>query len=454
MKRPPPLDAGLPLIGHLPEFVRARGPLLARLYRKHGPCFRMRLGPDTPVVMAGPELVELATKDAGRVLHAGPVHAKFVAEFGGYNCLLGADLEPHFHRRKQLMPVFTPRAVTSAVPRMIEIARDAVPGWSAAGRLDLVDALKRLTTRQAGMVLTGTSPAHLHDDICTFLDGAVAVALVGLLPPWALKLPRYANAKRRVLSFCESLLEERRTMPPETRRGDLVDLIIDALEPDGRPIPRGEREALVVLAFAAGLDTVAHTTAFLLYELLASPRLRQRCVAEADALFAEGTFDPSRLQGLATLAAAATETLRRHPMSDLSPRVAGDSFEFAGCHVEKGSRLMLGNTVSHSLPELFRDPERFDADRCLPPRNEHLQPGAFTAFGFGPHKCIGARLGEAQMLVTVATLLHFAELELDPPGYQLKVSTFPVLKPKGLRVRVRPRRARADRQPGTGTGAV
>src|SRR6185437_15243695 len=88
-------------------------------------------------------------------------------------------------------------------------------------------------------------------------------------------------------------------------------------------------------------------------------------------------------------------------------------------------------------------------DRCLPPREEHLRPGAFGAFGFGPHRCIGARLGEAQMALTVATMLRFGSFRLEPGGAPLRVSRFPVLRPKALPVVGVPR-ARSSPAPSSG----
>lgn len=437
--RPPPMDAGWPVVGHIPGFFKDRAGVLSKLYKKHGPVFQMKLGPDAPVVLAGPEFLLFALKDAGKVLHAAPKHANFVAELGGMNLLLGADLEPHFHRRKQLMPLFTPRAVGSFVPRLAEITTSSLADWKPGTSVDLVDWMKRLVTRQAGLLLANKSAEHLHDDICTFIDLSVGVAMAGFMPGFVLKMPKYKNAKKRVLDFCAALLAERRAMPKEERPGDLIDIIVDSIEADGSETPEGERLALVVLPFAAGLDTVAHTAAFLMYELMASPTLLARCVAEADSVFTDGRLDPSKVRSLEVLAAVVTETLRMYPMADVNQRVAAETFEFAGCRIEKGTPIMQAGCVSHSLEAFYKEPGKFDPDRCLAPRNEHLQPGAFGAFGAGPHKCIGSKLGEVQLLITIAAMLNKCTFELDPKGYKMKMVSFPVIKPKNLRMKAFPR---------------
>src|SRR6185312_8803037 len=97
-------------------------------------------------------------------------------------------------------------------------------------------------------------------------------------------------------------------------------------------------------------------------------------------------------------------------ITEFGQRVAADAFEFAGYRVEKGTKLLLGWTVGNDLPTLYADPERFDVDRFLPPRNESTT--ASGAFGFGPHRCIGAKLGEVQLCVTLAALLRSTRMEL------------------------------------------
>ena len=85
--------------------------------------------------------------------------------------------------------------------------------------------------------------------------------------------------------------------------------------------------------------------------------------------------------------------------------------------------------MTHRLPEFFPDPDRFDIDRYLPDRAEHRQPNAFVPFGVGTHRCLGGGFAEAQILLTIATILHAAELELDPPGYEMKTTNMPTPRP-------------------------
>lgn len=47
----------------------------------------------------------------------------------------------------------------------------------------------------------------------------------------------------------------------------------------------------------------------------------------------------------------------------------------------------------------------------------------------GTHRCLGNGLAETQTLLTIAAILHTAELEMHPPGYELKMTNVPTPRP-------------------------
>ena len=80
----------------------------------------------------------------------------------------------------------------------------------------------------------------------------------------------------------------------------------------------------------------------------------------------------------------------------------------------------------------YADPYKFDITRFSEPRLEHKKRGVFAPFGSGPHTCLGAGLAEVQIMLVIATLLHHAELALDPANYRLKKAYLPSMTPKGF----------------------
>ena len=133
-----------------------------------------------------------------------------------------------------------------------------------------------------------------------------------------------------------------------------------------------------------------------------------------------------------------------YPVIPALTRVASNTFEFGGYRVPAGADVMLGTTVGHHLPEYFPEPDRFDIERYSRERREHSQPGAFAPFGVGRHLCIGSGLSELQIMLTLATIVREADLELERPDRPLKIKLSPAAHPdKSARVLLTRRRARA-----------
>ncbi len=161
------------------------------------------------------------------------------------------------------------------------------------------------------------------------------------------------------------------------------------------------------------------------YALLKQPDLLPPVPAEADLLFADGTPTAPGLRKLDFTHRVVLETLRMYPIAPAMIRTVANSFEFAGYTIPAGTQVIMATTVPRYLPVYFPYPERFDIDRYLPDRAEHRQPGAFASFGLGPHRGLGSGFAEVQIAVTLATIVHHAELVLDPPDYELQINPAP-----------------------------
>ena len=153
------------------------------------------------------------------------------------------------------------------------------------------------------------------------------------------------------------------------------------------------------------------------------------------------------------------ETLRMYPAIPGLTRTAANSFKLGGYTVPARSKTIVGNTVAHHLPQCFPNPKRFDIDRFLPERNEHSQPGAFAPFGLGTHRCLGSSFAEVQVVLSLLTIAHHAEITMDPPDYNLKIGQTTAPHPaKSFKFRLRRRRQHSrwasGRQPGTPPSSV
>jgi cytochrome P450 len=171
--------------------------------------------------------------------------------------------------------------------------------------------------------------------------------------------------------------------------------------------------------FLAGQDTVAGTSAFMLYAIISNPEIYARVQTEVDALFANGIPAATDFRNAEALHNTAVETMRRYPVAPFMPQHISQDFEYSGYRMEKGEPIYVAQTITHFLPEFFEDPFTFNIDRPKP------KAQTYAPFGVGPHTCIGAGMGELQIMVHIASLLHQAKYELAQPNYILKTKTLP-----------------------------
>ena len=110
---------------------------------------------------------------------------------------------------------------------------------------------------------------------------------------------------------------------------------------------------------------------------------------------------------------AVKESLRLHPPLFMLVRVVKQDFVYKQWFIEKGTWIVISPTVSHQIPEVFAEPQRFDPDRFLPPREEDKRDFAYIAFGGGRHKCLGNAFAILQVKAILALLIGQYELELS-----------------------------------------
>jgi cytochrome P450 len=119
------------------------------------------------------------------------------------------------------------------------------------------------------------------------------------------------------------------------------------------------------------------------------------------------------------------------------PRGVVQDFEFAGYTVPMGTHVRLALAASHRLPTIFANPEVFDLDRFLPPREEDRLPYALVTFGGGPRVCIGINFAQIEVKALVAHVLPRYTLTPVEPHPPIYAGHWTAIMPGGAPMRVR-----------------
>jgi len=258
-------------------------------------------------------------------------------------------------------------------------------------------------------------------------------------PSFMMKMPAYRNSKAKCIELAQEVLKAHREKPEGGHR-DLIDDLLVAKDQLGRPYDENMLMAATIGPYFAGIDTVAASISFLIYNVLKYPQIKQVSTEEADGVFSTDVPNLNDLKGMEMLHGAAIENLRMYPVAPFTPRITRKEFEFAGHRVEKDTEIFFAQTVTHYLDEFYPDPHVFDPTRFAKGQGKGVA-GAFAPYTLGSHLCLGAGIAETQMILIMARLLHNLDLELESPDYTVNVKATPLPNPgRDFYVRVKQRR--------------
>jgi cytochrome P450 len=163
----------------------------------------------------------------------------------------------------------------------------------------------------------------------------------------------------------------------------------------------------------AAHDTSTITVTTMMQHLGQQPEWQERCRAESLALSAHPTLD--EIDGLTSLDLVMKECLRLVPPVPGLARQAVKDTEVLGQPIPAGRLVSVGVHLSHHMPELWPDPERFDPERFAEHRREDkVHRYAWEPFGGGVHKCIGLYFGTVEVKMIVHQMLQRFAWTVDP----------------------------------------
>jgi cytochrome P450 len=442
----PPKARGLPLLGNTLDMARDPAQFFVKLYREYGPVCKVSVLGKSYTVISGIESATfMGTREGRESLRSKQFWEGLVNEYGATRSLTGEDGESHKQLRDVMRNGYSKESIKGRYNELVMITdRCFERDWPLGQSVNVLPAMQYMVTDQLGTILTGAAPLEYVSDIRITIMHILNVLVTRQRPKILLKRPIYKKAKSRVNELGQKMIDDwfaarksGKEKAPEDR--NLVDDIMQAHLDTPDIMPASDLILTLTGPYVAGLDTVANTTAAITYTVLKYPEVKRRVLEEVDALFADGEISEDHLlQRIPALQGAIMETMRLYPIAVAQMRTACKDFVFQGCQIREGEMLYIGTSVPHFMEECYPDPFKFDIDRYAKVRAEHLKPGAYSPYGRGVHTCLGKSLAEIQIALSMARLFYKLDLELDPPGYELKTKTAPTPGPStSFKVRVK-----------------
>ena len=412
----PELTGGWPLIGHLPDFLKDPVLMLSRGWREQGELFRFRLGPREFVLFTGPEAHDFYFRAPEDQLNAKAVY-QFTIPIFGRGVAYDASPELMDEQLGFLFPALREAAMCRFARIMFEETSRFADSLGEDGVVDLPVVLNELTVKIASRCLIGQEVRDQVDAgfADAYHDLQKGINTLGFFLP---RLPTAAHrsrdrARRKVAQLFSRIMTERRLSG--TCPDDFMQTLMHARYKDGRALSDDEITGILLTVLFAGQHTSAVLATWTGLELLRAPSYLERVKDEIRDVYREtGAMTLASLKRQVALEHAVRENERLHPPLIMLIRKALQPLRYKDHLVPAGTLAMVSPAVSHRLPHIFDDPERFFPERFDPPACEDKQH-LYTLIGFGggKHVCMGKHFAYLQLKAIWTVLLDRFDFHLD-----------------------------------------
>lgn len=408
---PPMVSRRLPLIGHSAEFLLDPHKVIRRGYEEQGMIFSLDLGLRKAVVMLGPHYHEFFFKETDGVFSMRQGYQTYLKMFDKQLFMFTHTIEA-----KEQMKVILPLLKDNDrfVNLMLEETDDFMKATLGQG------GTKNITDAFGPVVMHIGARAFFGDDFRNklgkeyfylyrdFSRGADVV-----LPDW-LPLPKFKRsqkAKTRIEQMFYDLITERRNNPLEPK--DLLQELVESTYYDGKPIPDHIMISMLLFIPWAAHETTVGAASWTLIDLLQNPEYMAKVKQELDEVLGQDEqWTAEKLKQLKHMDWAILESERRHPVAHLIVRGVREDIEFDDYKIDKGSMLFLAPETAHNIPEVFKQPEKYDPERFSPERLEGSKKFSLIGFGGGAHRCAGVNFAKMEIKILVAKLIQHYDMKL------------------------------------------
>ncbi|WP_158634332.1 cytochrome P450 [Amycolatopsis sp. WAC 04197] len=432
----------VPLIGHLPQLLRAPEEFIASL-PEHGDIVQIMLGTQPTYVICRPDLAEQVLVNRNRVFDKGGPFFDSVGEFLG-DGLASCPDAGHTRMRRLVQPAFRRTRIPFYSDTIADQLQEVTAGWRDGQIVDTVHDMQQLSMRFvvntmfAGWAAEG---AEAEQRTRAAVETLVRGAFVRMVLPWFGRLPlpnnwHYAAAKRRLYERIDATVAEYRR--DGTDRGDLLSMLTGRDE-HGDGLSDEEIRDQAVTFFIAGIGTTAATLSWTLYFLSRDSTLDTQIAEEVHQARPTGPIGYDDAGSFPLLRRTISESMRIKPVAWMYTRKAIADSELAGHRIPSGMGILVSPYLLQHRADAFADPERFDVCRWSEQEDVRFRGAPMFPFGKGARRCIGDEFAINNIIVTLATLLRQWRLEPMIKG-PVTSSARSMLEPKALRLRLRARR--------------
>lgn len=402
-------------VGRVEDFARDPVVVMRQLWARHGDVCALQEDALRLHFVFGPEYIKQVLSDETRF------HSQFFAVRGPRKSaqrrltsgLLSMNGDEHRQHRRMVMGPFQKRAIVGYHDVVAEVAQEMLaelrPGQLRDLNVDMTHYMLRLTSR----IVFGVDEPELAYRIGELTDTwvqwnhRIGPAALSSNPALSAQYDALLAAAEELEAAIKDLISRRRS---GSLGFDVLSLLLRAHDSEGG-VSDDQLIGHIAILFGAAHLTSAHTLTWTLFLLAQHPEVMQELYEELQTVLGGQTPRPEQLDQLVVLDRVLRESMRILPASAYSQRMAATDVQLGPFKLSPGAMVIFSQFITHHLPELYAQPERFLPDRW---KDFSPSPYAYLPFGAGPRMCIGAALGMMQFKISLPSILNRFKLAIVP----------------------------------------
>lgn len=252
----------------------------------------------------------------------------------------------------------------------------------------------------------------------SFYDLGVKPSIYRYVPTPTYK--RFVKSMDIITSICRKFVDE--TLQNISERGEMGEgkSVLEKLV-------KIDRKIAVIMAvdmLIAGVDTTSSVMSAVLLCMASHPEKQQKLREEILTNIGKTEkFSMENMKNLPYLRACIKESLRTYPLVFGNIRTSGADLCLSGYQIPKGTNIFLASNLLLHEERYFPRANEFLPERWL--RSSGLEsdeisvkntnPFIFLPFGFGPRSCVGKRIVDLQLEITLANIVRNFKMEFNYP---------------------------------------
>lgn len=331
----------------------------------------------------------------------------------GENNIAFMSGEPHKNLRRQLLPLFQPRALSIYIPLQETVIRKHVAEWVKTAGQQVCQPLTRdlnMETSQnifVGPYLDKASRDEFADCYWRMNEGflTVPIAYPGST------LSKALQARERLQDLLAGFaVASRKNVASGKTPECLLDVWMEVEQQSGDRLDPHEIGLHLLDFLFASQDATTSAMTWIMCNLAEMPEVRRRVLEEQDRLRPnDEPLSYEMIEKMKVTHMFVKETLRLRPPATMVPHKALNDTQLTDGYVVPKGAVVLPS-IWCAAHEGYTNPEAFDMDRFGPERDEQEQFAKhFLVFGHGPHMCIGRHYAMNHLVAFTSILIKNAD---------------------------------------------